>query len=71
MAVPEGVAERMFAMPEPCPCRVLKSCRQQFYRRLAEPVSDVQLDEAWAANAIFDAHHDDPEFGYRLLADEV
>ena len=30
-----------------------------------------QLDEAYLANAIFDAHRDDPEFGYRFLADEV
>ena len=29
------------------------------------------LDEAWLANKIFDAHRDDPEFGYRFLADEV
>jgi transposase InsO family protein len=34
-------------------------------------VSDAELDEAWLANAIFDAHRDDPEFGYRFLADEV
>jgi putative transposase len=29
------------------------------------------LAEAYLANAIFDAHRDDPEFGYRFLADEV
>lgn len=52
-------------------CRVLKLCRQQYYRWLDEPVTDGQLDEAWLANAIFDAHRDDPEFGYRFLADEV
>ncbi len=28
-------------------------------------------DEAHLANAVFDAHRDDPEFGYRFLADEV
>lgn len=27
--------------------------------------------EAYRANALFDAHKDDPEFGYRLLADEA
>jgi transposase-like protein len=51
--------------------RVLKSCRQQYYRSLDQPVTDGQLDEAWLANAIFDAHEDDPEFRYRFLADEV
>src|SRR5581483_3645258 len=27
--------------------------------------------EAYLANALFDAHRDDPEFGYRFLADEA
>ncbi len=36
-----------------------------------EPFTAAELDEAWMANAIFDAHVDDPEFGYRFLADEV
>lgn len=30
-----------------------------------------ELDEAHLANILFDAHTDDPEFGYRLLADEA
>ena len=58
-------------IPVTVTCRVLKLCRQQYYRWLAEPFTDAELDEAWVANAIFDAHRDDPEFGYRFLADEV
>ena len=58
-------------IPVTVTCRVLKLCRQQYYRWLACPVTDAELDEAWLANAIFDAHRDDPEFGYRFLADEV
>lgn len=58
-------------VPVTVTCRVLKLCRAQYYRWLNEPVTDGQLDEAWLANAIFDAHRDDPEFGYRFLADEV
>ena len=27
--------------------------------------------EAYRANALFDAHKDDPEFGYRFLVDEA
>jgi hypothetical protein len=50
---------------------VLKLCRQQYYRWVDAPITDGQLDEAWLSNAIFDAHRDDPEFGYRFLADEV
>ncbi len=34
-------------------------------------MSQRNLDEAYRANALFDAHRDDPEFGYRLLADEA
>ncbi len=52
-------------------CRVLGLARQPYYRWLRSPFTDGQLDEAWLANAIHDAHLDDPEFGYRFLADEV
>ena len=58
-------------IPVTVTCRVLKLCRQQYYRWVHRPVTDGQVDEAWLANAIFDAHRDDPEFGYRFLADEV
>ena len=51
--------------------RVLKLSRQPYYRWLARPVSDVELVTAHRANALFDAHRDDPEFGYRFLADEA
>jgi transposase InsO family protein len=50
---------------------VLKLHRQHYYAWLACPVTDAELAEAYLANAIFDAHRDDPEFGYRFLADEV
>ncbi|MGW3038387.1 IS3 family transposase [Streptomyces sp. NPDC001178] len=52
-------------------CRVLKLARQPYYRWLDKPVTDAVLEEAHRANALFDAHRDDPEFGYRFLADEA
>ncbi|MEO0815503.1 MAG: IS3 family transposase, partial [Myxococcota bacterium] len=52
-------------------CRVLGLCRQQYYRWRQQPFTDAQLGEAWLANAVHTAHVDDPEFGYRFLADEV
>jgi len=58
-------------IPVTVSCRVLGLARAPFYRWLEHPFTDAQLDEAWLANAIFDAHADDPEFGYRFLADEV
>ena len=35
------------------------------------PVSDRDLDDAHLINELVDAHKDDPEFGYRFLADEL
>ena len=45
---------------------VLKLSRQPYYRWLADPVTRFELNWAHRANALFDAHRDDPEFGYRL-----
>jgi putative transposase len=58
-------------VPVTVTCRVLNIARQPYYRWLNCPVTDEERDEAYLANAIFDAHRDDPEFGYRFLADEV
>jgi transposase InsO family protein len=58
-------------IPVAVSCRVLDLARQPYYRWLDTPIVDSQLDEAYLANAIHDAHRDDPEFGYRFLADEV
>lgn len=52
-------------------CRVLKLARQPYYRWLSHPITEAELVEAYRANALFDAHQDDPEFGHRLLADEA
>jgi len=58
-------------IPVTVTCRVLKLARQPYYRWLACPVTDREWDDAQLAHALFDAHRDDPEFGYRFLADEV
>jgi len=58
-------------IPVTVTCRVLKIARQPYYRWLAAPVIDTDWVSAHRANALFDAHHDDPEFGYRFLADEA
>ena len=52
-------------------CRVLKLARQPYYRWLTAPITTSELTQAHRANALFDAHRDDPEFGYRLLVDEA
>jgi transposase InsO family protein len=58
-------------IPVAVTCRVLKLARQPYYRWLAAPVTPRELKQAHLANALFDAHRDDPEFGYRLLGDEA
>ena len=58
-------------IPVTVTCRVLQLARQPYYRWLADPIPARDLEQAYLANAVFDAHVDDPEFGYRLLADEA
>ena len=58
-------------IPVTVTCRVLKIARQPYYRWLASPVTTAELIAAYRANALFDAHRDDPEFGYRFLVDEA
>ena len=66
--VRELAADRI---PVTVSCRVLGLARQPYYRWLKQPITANQLDSAYLANAICDAHLDDREFGYRFLADEV
>jgi putative transposase len=58
-------------VPVTVTCRVLKIARQPYYRWLAEPVTASDLVAAYRADALFDVHRDDPEFGYRFLLDEA
>ncbi|WP_208297901.1 hypothetical protein [Actinophytocola oryzae] len=58
-------------IPVAVTCRVLDIARQPYYRWRARPVTVTELDRAYRANVLFDAHRDDPEFGYRFLADEA
>jgi putative transposase len=58
-------------IPVAVTCRVLQLARQPYYRWRANPVTDAERMEAYRANTLFDAHRDDPEFGYRFLAEEA
>jgi transposase InsO family protein len=58
-------------IPVAVTCRVLDIARQPYYRWRARPITEAELEQAYRANALFDAHRDDPEFGYRFLADEA
>lgn len=63
--------EAPIRVPVTVTCRVLKIARQPYYRWLQSPITDAELEQAYRANALFDAHRDDPEFGYRFLVDEA
>lgn len=52
-------------------CGVLGFSPQAFYKWRARPVSDRDWADAHTINAIVDVHADDPEFGYRFIADEL
>ena len=52
-------------------CRVLGLARQPYYRWLAQLITSAEVEQAYRGNALFDAHRDDPEFGYRFLLDEA
>ena len=51
--------------------RVLKLSRQPYYRWRKQQVTTAELIEAYRANALLDAHRDDPEYGYRFLVGEA
>lgn len=51
--------------------RVLGFSRQAFYEWSAAPVSDRDWLDAHLMNAAIDIHREDPEFGYRFIADEL
>ena len=60
----EGISVRLT-------CGVLGHSRQAYYAWLAHPISNRELEDAYLTNALIDANVDDPEFGYRLLSDEL
>lgn len=58
-------------IPVTVTCRVLKFSSQGYYKWLKSPVSNRDYENAYLTNASLDAHHDDPTFGYRFVADEL
>jgi len=58
-------------VPVAVTCRVLGFSKQAYFKWRAKPVTDRDWDDAHLINAAIDIHHDDPEFGYRFIADEL
>src|SRR5690242_21024357 len=58
-------------IPVAVTCRVLGFSKQAFYQWKAAPISQRDWDDAHLINVAIDIHHDDPEFGYRFITDEL
>jgi putative transposase len=58
-------------IPVTVTCRVLGFSKQAFYAWRKSPVTQRDWDDAHLINAAIDIHHDDPEFGYRFITDEL
>lgn len=58
-------------VPVAVTCRVLKLCKQAYYRWMRNPVSNRDYDDAVLINHAVDIHRDDPAFGYRFIKDEL
>jgi transposase InsO family protein len=58
-------------VPVTVTCRVLGFSKQAFYKWQGAPVSQRDWNDAHLINAAIDIHHDDPEFGYRFITDEL
>jgi len=58
-------------IPVAVTCRVLGFSKQAYYKWKANPVTPADLERAYLINAAWDVHRDDPEFGYRFIADEL
>ena len=55
-----------FRPAEGCSCPPVRN-----QRWMTSAVAGSEVVQAYRANALFDAHQDDAEFGYQLLADEA
>ena len=60
----EGISVRLA-------CGVLGFSPQAFYKWQTRPCADRDWVDAHVTNVIVDVHADDPEFGYRFIADEL
>ena len=58
-------------IPVALTCRVLGFSKQAYYKWRANPVSQRDWDDAHLIHAAREIHHDDPEFGYRFIRDEL
>ena len=51
--------------------RVLGFSKQAYYKWVKNPVSAREVEESGLTQKLLELYADDPEFGYRFLADEM
>jgi putative transposase len=69
--VRELADDPIYRIPVAATCRVLGFSKQAFYQWQRDPVTARDWSDAHLINAAIDIHHDDPEFGYRFITDEL
>lgn len=52
-------------------CRVLGFSKQAYYQWVKQPVSKREVEDRQLIQVLRKLHAEDPEFGYRFLADEL
>lgn len=52
-------------------CRVLGFSKQAYYQWVKQPVSKREVEDGHLIGVLREIHAEDPEFGYRFLADEM
>lgn len=58
-------------VPVAVTCRVLGFSEQAYYQWIKQPCSAREVEEQHLIGVLRELHEDDPEFGYRFLADEL
>lgn len=64
-------ADASVRVPVAVTCRVLGFSEQAYYKWLKHPVSPRDVEEAHLIEVLRELHEDDPEGGYRVLADDM
>lgn len=58
-------------VPVAVACRVLGFSKQAYYQWLQRPLSAREIEEEHLISVLWELHADDPEGGYRVLADDL
>lgn len=66
-----AAADAPVRVPVAVTCRVLGFSRQAYYRWQQRPVTRRDWDDAHLTNAAMAVHAQEPELGYRLIADQL